>query len=122
MFGFFKSLGGAGNFNMADAIAQVGRGDAILIDVREEAEVRASGKAKGALNLPLSQLHLTANPKSGHFSKHLAKAAGKPVYLYCASGARSGRAASILESLGFQQVVNLGGFGNWQAAGGPVAR
>ena len=44
----------------------------------------------------------------------------RPVYLYCGSGARSGRAAAILTELGFEKAVNLGGYQALKAAGAPV--
>jgi rhodanese-related sulfurtransferase len=108
----------------AEAVRQVNAGEALVIDVREEGEVRASGKAKGALNLPLSNLHQTSDPNSGFFDKRLAKArkAGQPIYLYCASGARSGRAAGLMRNHGFEQVHNLGNLHSWHAAGGAVVR
>lgn len=123
MFGLFKSLTGAPGADMASVIAAAAAGEALLIDVREAGELRATGKAKGAVHLPLSTLSLTADPASGNFSKHLAKArkAGTPIHVYCASGARSGRAVGLLKGFGFASVDNLGGFQDWVRAGGPVS-
>jgi Rhodanese-related sulfurtransferase len=124
MFNLFSSMmGGAAAVNPAEAVQAVADKRALVIDVREEAEVR-SGKAKGSLNLPLSRLHLTADPNSGHFDKRLATAKkdGLPVYLYCASGARSGRAAGILRNFGFAEVHNLGNLNSWAQGGGAVVR
>lgn len=36
----------------------------------------------------------------------------KTYYLYCASGGRSGQATEYLKSMGFKNVVNLGGYSN----------
>ena len=124
MFNFFNSIMGGGTaVNAADAVQAVADKRALLIDVREPAELQG-GKARGAVNLPLSRLHLTADPASGHFDKRLAEArkADLPLYLYCASGARSGRAAGILRNHGFTQVHNLGNLGAWAQAGGAVVR
>lgn len=122
MFNFFRSP--ASTIDMQDAVAKVGSGAMLLVDVREAAEVHASGKAKGAINLPLSTLHQTADPKSGHFDKNLSQALkkGTPVCLYCASGARSGRAADHLRSIGFADVHNIGSLHSWASAGGLVVR
>ena len=125
MFNLFSSLmNSAPAVNPAEAVKAVAEKRAIVIDVREADEVRASGKAKGGLNLPLSRLHLTADPKSGHFDKALAVAhkAGQDVYLYCASGARSSRAAGILRQHGFDKVHNLGSLNTWAQGGGQIAR
>jgi rhodanese-related sulfurtransferase len=41
-----------------------------------------------------------------------------PVYVYCASGGRSTRAAHVLKELGFTEIYNLsGGMKAWQDAG-----
>lgn len=125
MFNLFSSLTrSAPALDPAEAVKAVAEKLAIVIDVREPDEVRASGKAKGGLNLPLSRLHLTADPQSGHFDKALAAAlkAGQDVYLYCASGARSSRAAGILRQHGFEKVHNLGTLNAWAQGGGQIAR
>jgi thioredoxin 1 len=42
----------------------------------------------------------------------------KPVFVYCLSGGRSGKAAKIMESMGFKEVYNLdGGIMKWNNAG-----
>ena len=47
----------------------------------------------------------------------------KPVFVYCASGARSSASASILSELGFNQVYDLkGGFRAWSAASKPTTK
>lgn len=125
MFKFLGSLmKAAPRVDPAMVVAKVAAGEALLIDVREDQEVRLGGKAKGAMILPLSRLHLTADPTSGHFDKRLAQAkkAGTPIYLYCASGARSGRAAAVMRSHGFDAVYNLGSLAAWQSGGGAVGR
>ena len=47
--------------------------------------------------------------------------AGKPIAVYCAVGGRAGMAAQALAGMGFE-VHNIGGFGDWANAGGPVSR
>ncbi|MCU0390255.1 MAG: rhodanese-like domain-containing protein [Thermoflexibacter sp.] len=42
-------------------------------------------------------------------------------YLYCRSGARSGKAAEMLEQAGFSKVFNVGGFEELANAGFEVA-
>jgi|LauGreDrversion4_2_1035121.scaffolds.fasta_scaffold1628191_1 rhodanese-related sulfurtransferase len=101
-----------------DCIALAERGEITLLDVREDAEVKASGMAAGAVHIPLGLLPLKADPKAPDFEKRLS---GRPVAVYCAAGARAGRAVQILHALGFE-AQNIGGFGDWCACGGPVAR
>ncbi len=37
----------------------------------------------------------------------------KPVVLFCQSGARSGMAVQVLQSLGFTEVYNMGSYMAW---------
>lgn len=74
-----------------------------LIDVREPDEY-AAGHILGARNIPLTQLRLRM--------KELRK--DQPIYLYCQSGLRSGRAAQILYRKGYRDLYHLkGGFKQW---------
>lgn len=103
---------------LAKIMAGVAEGRIALVDVREMAELRASGKACGAVVIPLGVLALKADPKA----PDAALAPGRPVAVYCASGGRSGRAAQVLRQMGYETVWNIGGLGDWQAGGGQVER
>jgi len=104
----------------AEAIAGAKAGDVIVIDVREQGEVSMSGKAKGALHLPLMRLQDMADPRHPDFCGKLTPDC--KIACYCASGGRSGRAVQILEHLGYTDCHNIGGLGNWVQAGGEVER
>jgi rhodanese-related sulfurtransferase len=41
--------------------------------------------------------------------------------VFCAAGARAGRAVTLLEQFG-HEAVNIGGFGDWCGCGGEVQR
>lgn len=74
-----------------------------LIDVREPNEFNA-GHILGARNIPLSQLKMRMKEIRPD----------KPVYLYCQSGIRSGRAAQTLYRKGYKDLSHLqGGFKKW---------
>lgn len=74
-----------------------------LIDVREPKEYEA-GHILGARNIPLSQFKMRMKEIRPD----------KPVYLYCQSGNRSGRAAQILYRKGYKDLSHLqGGFKKW---------
>lgn len=118
MFGFLRQTAPA--LPVQDAIARVAAGDMVLIDVRDHGEVERSGRAKGALHIPLMRLPMMADPRHPDFDKRLSGA--KPIALYCASGARSGMAVNILKKLGYHEMHNLGGLHHWVAAGGAVTR
>lgn len=74
-----------------------------LIDVREPNEFDA-GHVLGARNIPLSQMKMRMKEIRPD----------KPVYLYCQSGMRSGRAAQVLHRKGYKELSHLkGGFKKW---------
>ena len=70
----------------------------VLVDVRSPKEY-ARGHIEGALNIPLDELDDRADelPKD------------RPVFLYCAKGMRSTRAAHLLTARGFE-ASSLGGW------------
>jgi len=102
--------------SVPQAIALAQQGQLILLDVREAGEVASSGTARGAVHIPLGLLPLKADPRSPDYDRRLA---GKPVAVFCAAGARAGRAVALLEQFG-HEAVNIGGFGDWCGCGGPV--
>lgn len=105
--------------SIKDVIAAAAKGEVTVIDVRESAELAASGHAKGAIHIPVALLGMKADPKGGSFDARLDPK--KPVAIYCAAGGRAGMAAATLKNLGYT-AMNIGGFGDWASAGGPVAR
>ena len=84
----------------------------LVLDVRTPAEI-ARGKLAGASVIDFN------GPR---FEQKVALIArDKPVFVYCASGNRSGQAAALMSKLGFAKVYNLsGGITAWKAAGLPV--
>ena len=100
-----------------DAVAR--QGTTTVIDVREAAEVKASGCATGALHIPLSLVVMKADPKSPDFDARIAQE--KPICVYCASGGRSAMAAQALSKLGYD-AHNIGGLADWVSAGGAISR
>ncbi|KEK26141.1 rhodanese-like domain-containing protein [Bacillus gaemokensis] len=74
-----------------------------LIDIREADEFNA-GHILGARNIPLSQIRL----------RYKELRLDQPVYLYCQSGFRTGRAAQYLKKQGYKDFYQLqGGFKSW---------
>ncbi len=101
------------------AVELVESGEAALIDVRELAELRQSGHARGAINIPLGALRERADPRNASCEPSLVRA--QAVIVYCATGARSAIAGKLLRKLGHNEVYDLGSLGNWQAAGGQIS-
>ncbi|MEZ7495423.1 rhodanese-like domain-containing protein [Leeuwenhoekiella aequorea] len=77
-----------------------------LIDVRTSEEYE-SGHLDKAQNIDFlnEELFITEIEK---FDK------SQPIYIYCRSGNRSGKAATLMQELGFQTIYDLeGGYLNW---------
>lgn len=68
-----------------------------LVDVRTPQE-HSQGTLPGSVNMPLQII----NQAHSQLDK------SKPVIVYCASGGRSAQAQSVLQSMGFDSVHNLG--------------
>lgn len=85
-----------------------------LIDVRTDGEF-AEGHLKGATQMDIG---------SRDFDQKIATLdKNQPVYVYCRSGARSGRAAKTMKEMGFTEVYNLeGGISAWQGAGNEIEK
>jgi len=93
---------------------------AVLVDLRDSAELAQTGKAAGSVHIPRGSLEFKADLSSPTAEKSLAF--DKPVILHCASGGRAALAGKLLKDMGYQKVFNLGGFKDWVEAGGKVEK
>jgi hydroxyacylglutathione hydrolase len=86
-----------------DMVELAASGDAVVIDVRNDNERRA-GQIPGTIHIPL-----------GHLKDHVQELPhDRPIVVHCQGGGRSAIAASVLQSEGFQQVINVhGGYGEF---------
>jgi rhodanese-related sulfurtransferase len=74
----------------------------LLVDVRENNEVAATGVLQGAVHIPLGELR----DRVGELPRD------RRIVVYCQKGQRGYLAACALKGSGFEDVVNLsGGFG-----------
>jgi len=101
-----------------EAKALVGRPDVLFLDVREPPEVAASGKVAGAVAIPRGLVEFRADPASAMHDKAFDRS--KTVVTYCATGGRSALVGHTLKEMGYDKVVNLGGFKGWLDAGGKI--
>ena len=78
----------------------VSSNEVIVIDVRSFEEVK-TGIIQDAIHIEWTKI-----------GKEITKidiTKDQPIYLYCRSGNRSGKAAVILEKIGYTNVINVGG-------------
>lgn len=93
-------------------------GEVLIVDVREDREVAASGKAAGAIHASRGTIEFKADASLPSHDPAFSK--DRTIALYCASGGRSALAGKALVDLGYTNVRNLGGFNDWVEAGGAV--
>ena len=96
----------------------IAKGNTLIVDVRDGAEVAKSGKVAGAVHVPRGLLEFKACTESPTHDKSFDKS--KTVIVYCASGGRSALAGKLLKDLGYASVHNLGAFKDWAESGGKI--
>lgn len=106
--------GGVPNLEPSEAVLMMNRSNALVLDVRDDAEFSA-GHIADAKHIPLAKLEERI--------KELEKYKDKPVLVHCQSGVRSTKACSILRKHEFTKLHNLqGGLNAWTAAKLPVVK
>ena len=96
--------------NSRELAERMKAGSVSVIDVRGAAEWEA-GHLPGVPNIPVGYLteRLREIPRD------------RPVVVHCQTGGRSAIAASVLQAVGFKDVLNLaGGYADWEAKGNPT--
>jgi rhodanese-related sulfurtransferase len=97
-----------------EAINLINHQDAVILDVREHHEY-AAGHLPNAKHIPSGKV----NERIGEIEK----LKGKPLLVYCRSGARSSSVCVLLSKKGFDKVYNLkGGILSWEGAKLPVEK
>ena len=95
-----------------EAHEQAQRGDAVLIDVREDAEFR-QGHAQGAKHLSKGVIEVEIEDQVPDLKQ--------PIIVYCGGGSRSALTADNLQNMGYTNVRSLaGGMRAWNEAGLPT--
>ena len=108
--------GAAGNDSVTLDVArsELEAGRVTLIDIREPNE-HATGVAKGAKLLPMSQM----NTRMGE----IPSATDKPVLLMCHTQNRSSKTLAALRQQGFKNVRFVeGGMSEWNRRGWPIVK
>ena len=103
-----------------ETVTKIQNSNHVIIDVREESEVAFSGLIKNAVNIPRGVIEFQLKPNSLDNPIHIDSATD--ILLYCAAGFRSALAAKALEDAGFENVYNIGGFGEWISNGGDITK
>lgn len=100
----------------ADALPR--HGQAVFVDVRDSGAIAKTGTIKGAARVPRGMLEFMADPATQYHNPVLRKDA--EILLVCGAGGQAALAGRTLKEMGFTNVTNIGGIGDWKAAGGPM--
>lgn len=101
-----------------EAVAKHAAGGATFIDVRDSADIAKSGTIAGAERVPRGFIEFAADPDTQFHKPFFQKDAA--LYLVCGAGGQAALAGKTLKEMGYTNVVNVGGVGDWKVAGGPV--
>ncbi len=109
------------NLTVEQTAAEIERGDALLVDIREPEEGTADGSIPDAVPAPRGMLEFWADPSSSHHREEFQPE--RRIILHCDSGERSALAAQTLQELGYSNVGYMdSGIEAWNASGRPVTR
>jgi rhodanese-related sulfurtransferase len=103
-----------------EAREMIGKGNTLVLDVRDGTEVAANGKIAGALHVSRGLLEFRADPDSPAHDKNFSN--DKTILVYCGSGGRAALSGKLLKDMGYDHVYNIGGFKEWVDSGGDVEK
>ena len=103
-----------------ESIAVMSSQKNLIIDVREEIEVSASGLIQGAINIPKSIFDKSFSNEL--VNQYIDDIDNTNILLYCAVGVRSALVGLTLVNNGYSSVFNIGGFTDWIENKGPLNR
>ncbi|MDA7730040.1 rhodanese-like domain-containing protein [Gammaproteobacteria bacterium] len=104
--------------NYDESLLLLKNNNTVLIDVREESEVASFGIIKNAIHIPRGLIEFKIEYDSPSNPSNIKNDTN--ILFYCAGGYRSALAAYSIQQLGFKNVFNIGGFGEWVDNGGEV--
>lgn len=101
-----------------DGVAIHAAGDTIFVDVRDSSDIASSGTIAGALRIPRGFIEFAADADMSYHNEALQKDA--KIALVCGVGGQAALAGKTLTEMGYTNVINVGGIGDWKEAGGPM--
>ena len=95
-------------------------GDAIFIDVRDSADIASTGTIQGSLQIPRGFIEFAADESTPFHNKKLSK--DQEIILVCGAGGMAALTGKTMIEMGYKNVKNVGGIGDWIKAEGPVEK
>jgi len=95
-------------------------GNAVFIDVRDSADIASTGTIEGALKIPRGFIEFAADEATPFHNKALEKE--KEIILVCGAGGMAALTGKTLIEMGYKNIKNVGGIGDWIKAEGPLGK
>ena len=92
----------------------------IFIDVRDSADIAKTGTILGGLTIPRGLIEFVADEATPLYNKTLQK--DVEIILICGVGGQAALAGKTLKEMGYSNVLNVGGIGDWDKNGGPMSK
>ena len=91
---------------------------ATFVDVRDMSEIDKTGTIKNALKIPRGLIEFIADESTAIYNENLKK--GDEIILICGAGGQAALAGKTLKEMGYENVKNAGGIGDWKNNNGPM--
>lgn len=106
-------------YQASEIVSRAKDPNVVFVDVRDEPELRETGKVAGAVHASRGLLEFHMDPTTPYHLPVLRS--GREIVFYCKSGGRSALAAERAKEMGIHNVATLeGGLPAWRDAGGPI--
>jgi|TARA_B100000787_G_scaffold155734_1_gene131401 rhodanese-related sulfurtransferase len=106
--------------DVIEAIQKHKTKSSIFIDVRDSADIAKTGTILGGLTIPRGLIEFVADEATPLYNKILQK--DVEIILICGVGGQAALAGKTLKEMGYSNVLNVGGIGNWEKNGGPMSK
>ena len=106
--------------DVASGIERHKSGNAVFIDVRDSAEIASTGTIAGSLKIPRGFIEFAADESAPFHNKSLSK--NQEIILVCGAGGMAALTGKTMIEMGYKNVKNVGGIGDWIKAEGPIEK
>ena len=93
---------------------------AIFIDVRDSSDIARTGTIADALEIQRGLIEFVADENTVLHNKNLKK--DSELILVCNAGGQAALTGKTLIDMGYTNVSNVGGIGDWEKNGGPMTK
>ena len=102
------------------ALTDINREKQFFIDVRDSADIASTGTIKGSLQIPRGFIEFAADESTPFHNKALSK--DQEIILVCGAGGMAKLTGKTMIEMGYKNVKNVGGIGDWIKAKGPLEK